>query len=70
MITAIRFLSELRNKTRQFAFFLHFGEFPFELSAVISKCDFVISDTIFQLKEKWNVQGSSQADLFSVKREM
>ena len=25
--TAIRFLSELRNKTRQFAIFLHFGEF-------------------------------------------
>ena len=27
--------------------YMHFGEFPFELSAVISKCDFVISDTIF-----------------------
>ena len=25
--SAIRFLSELRNKTRQFAIFLHFGEF-------------------------------------------
>lgn len=26
---------------------VHADEFPFELSAVISKCDFVISDTIF-----------------------
>ena len=33
--------------TRRFADYMHFGEFPFELSAVISKCDFVISDTIF-----------------------
>ena len=32
--------------TRRFADYMHFGEFPFELSAVISKCDFVISDTI------------------------
>ena len=31
MITAIRFLSELRNKTRQFADFLHFGEFFLKL---------------------------------------
>ena len=36
--------------TRRFADFMHFGEFPFELSAVISKCDFVISDTIFSVK--------------------
>ena len=42
--------------TRRFADFMHFGEFPFELSAVISKCDFVISDTYVRL---WNNHNST-----------
>ena len=45
--------------TRRFAVFLYFDEFPFELSAVISKCDFVISDTIFSVKRKVEREGES-----------
>lgn len=51
MITAIRFLSELRNKTRQFADFLHFGEFSFEIAKVNTKCDFVFP-IVFSAKRK------------------
>ena len=51
MITAIRFLYELRNKTRQFAVFLHFGEFFFEIVKVNSKCD-LVSPTPFISKRK------------------
>ncbi len=54
MITAIRFLSELRNKTRQFAVFLHFGEFSFEISKVNSKCDLLSPTLFFCQKEKGN----------------
>lgn len=53
MITTISFLSELRNKTRQFAIFLHFGEF-FEIAKVNSKCDLISPDTIFLSKGKGN----------------
>jgi len=34
---------------------MHFGEFPFELSAVISKCDFVISDTNLLCKPSFEI---------------
>ena len=54
MITAIRFLSELRNKTRQFAFFFCISASFFEIAKVNSKCDLISPDTIFLSKGKGN----------------